>query len=128
MHADSTGNSMERLCLPHDNGSDIVFHGRLFAESSWYDDENSILTRQKLYVTDKNEQVYYIVKGSGPERERRAYVLHVEGELCIVSDGATKMTLPLPMLMVAVREICGLDDESSLSLCMVEELLKAANT
>ncbi len=127
MHADSTGNSMERLCLSHDNGPEIVFHGRLFAESSWYDEERSILTRQKLYVTDKNEQVYYIVSGNGPARERRAYKLFVEGDICTVFDGTTHMSLPLPMLMVAVRELCGLDDDSSFSLCMVEEMLKAAN-
>ena len=52
--------NMEEICLKHDNGSDLQFRGRLFSECSWYDEEHGMLTRQKLYVTDNNEQVYYI--------------------------------------------------------------------
>lgn len=47
--------NMEEICLKHDNGSDVQFRGRLFSECSWYDEEHGMLTRQKLYVTDKNE-------------------------------------------------------------------------
>ena len=56
--------NMEEICLKHDNGSDLQFRGRLFSECSWYDEEHGMLTRQKLYVTDNNEQVYYIVRSS----------------------------------------------------------------
>ncbi len=128
MHVDSASYSMENVCLKHDNGSDIAFHGRLFAESSWYDEESSTLTRQKLYVTDKNEQVYYIVRGNGPERTRHAYRLTVNGDFCIIYNGSSEITLQFDMLMLAVRQLCGLDADATPSLCMVEEMLKAANS
>ncbi len=128
MSVDGTGHTMENVCLKHDNGSDITFRGRLFAESSWFDEESSTLTRQKLYVTDNHEQVYYIVRGNGPERSRHAYKLAVKGDHCIIQNGATEMVLEFDMLMLAVRQLCGLDADATPSLCMVEEMLKAANS
>ena len=93
---------MEDICLKHDNGNDLSFRGRLFSECSWYDEALGTLTRQKLYVTDTNDQVYYIVRSSGQERSRRAYRL-------------------------AVRGLCGLEAGATPTLSMVEEMLKAAN-
>ncbi len=119
--------SMEQVCLKHDNGPDITFTGRLFAESSWFDEESATLTRQKLYVTDNQEQVYYIVRGHGPERLRHAYRLSVQGDYCVIYNGTTEMTLEFNLLMLAVRQLCGLDAEATPTLCMVEEMLKAAN-
>ncbi len=128
MHADNAPPTMETICLKHDNGSDLSFHGRLFAESSWFDEETSTLTRQKLYVTDQHEQVYYIVRGNGQDRTRHAYKLNVQGDHCIIHNGTSEITLQFEMLMLAVRQLCGLDAEATPSLCMVEEMLKAANT
>ncbi len=128
MHVDSASNSMENVCLKLDNGPDINFHGRLFAESSWFDEESSTLTRQKLYVTDSNEQVYYIVSGNGPERTRRAYRVIVKGDHCVIHNGTSEMTLQFDMLMLAVRQLCGLDADATPTLGMVEEMLKAANS
>ncbi len=119
--------TMENVCLKHDNGPDIVFSGRLFAESSWFDEESSTLTRQKLYVTDKQEQVYYIVRGNGPERSRHAYRLSVQGDHCLIHNGTFEVTLEFNMLMLAVRQLCGLNADATPTLCMVEEMLKAAN-
>ncbi len=122
-----TGSAMENICLKHDNGPDIQFCGRLFAESSWYDEEYAVLTRQKLYVTDKQEQVYYIVRGGAQTRNRSAYRLSVMGDHCIIHNGNTEMVLPFDMLMLVVRELCGLDANATPSLYAVEEMLKAAN-
>lgn len=127
MSVDSTGRAMEQVCLKHDNGADITFQGRLFSECSWYDEESGVLTRQKLYVTEQNEQVYYIVSGSGPERSRRAYRLSVMGDRCIIHNGAAEMVLQFDMLMLAVRGLCGLEADATPTLAMVEEMLKAAN-
>ncbi len=127
MHAESAAPTMEHICLKHDNGADLNFHGRLFAESSWFDEETSVLTRQKLYVTDHHEQVYYIVRGNGQDRTRHAYRLNVMGDRCIIHNGSTEIILQFDMLMLAVRQLCGLDANATPSLCMVEEMLKAAN-
>lgn len=118
---------MEDICLKQDNGSDLTFRGRLFSECSWFDEEHSMLTRQKLYVTDNNEQVYYIVRSSGQERTRHAYRLSVHGENCTIDNGHSEMTMQFDMLMTAVRGLCGLEADATPSLEMVEDMLKAAN-
>ncbi len=66
MGSDMTCRAMEDISLRNDAGHDIAFKGRLFSECSWYDDETGVLTRQKLYVTEDNEQIYYIVSAAGP--------------------------------------------------------------
>lgn len=58
-----------------------------------------MLTRQKLYVTENNEQVYYIVRSSGQDRSRHAYRLSVRGDNCIIYNGVTEMALQFDMLM-----------------------------
>ena len=120
--------SMEDVSLKHDNGPDIFFRGRLFAECSWYDEENGVLTRQKLYVTDTNEHIYYLVNHAGEERQRRAYRLSVLGDRCVIHNGNTEMVLQFDMLMLAVRSLCGMSAGMESAIDMVEQTLKAANS
>lgn len=119
--------TLEDICLKHDNGNDLCFRGRLFSECSWFDDEHQVMTRQKLYVTDKNEQVYYIVRSHGQERSRHAYRLSVDGETCVIYNGRSEMSLQFDMLMLAVRGLCGLDAGATPTLGQVEEMLRVAN-
>jgi hypothetical protein len=118
---------LEDVVLKHDDGADIFFRGRLFAECSWYDDEQNALTRQKLYVTDCNEHIYYLVGRCGEERWRRVYRLSVLGDRCVIHNGDTEMVLRFDMLMLAVRNLCGLGADDVPALELVEETLKAAN-
>jgi len=118
---------MEDIKLHHDNGPDIYFRGRLFAECSWYDDEGASLTRQKLYVTDTNEHIYYMVSHVGEERLRRAYRLSVLGDRCVIHNGNTEMVLQFDMLMLAVRSLCGMNEDAAPAIDIVEQTLKAAN-
>lgn len=120
--------SMEQISLKHDCGSDLQFVGRLFSECSWYDEEHGMLTRQKLYVTDDNSQVYYIIRSSGEEKSHHAYKLTFDGDFCTISNGSQEITLKFDMLMHTVRGLCGLDSNATPTLNMVEEMLKAANS
>lgn len=119
--------NMESICLKHDNGDDLRFQGRLFSECSYFDEESGILTRQQLYVTENNEQIYYIIRAGAGERTRHLYRLSMEGDKCLIQNGHTEITLQFDMLMLAVRALCGLDAEATPTLEMVEEMLKAAN-
>lgn len=119
--------AMEDVCLKHDNGADIKFRGRLFSECSWYDEENGVLTKQKLYMAENNEQVYYIASGNGAQRERRAYRIAVMGDHCVIHNGVNEIVLQFDMLMLAVRALCGLEAGATPTLAAVEETLKAAN-
>lgn len=118
---------MEEICIKDDNGENVRFQGRLFSESSHYDEETRCFTRQQLYITDTQEQVYYIVQSCGQERSRRIYRLSVQGDMCVINNGKGQIHLRFDMLMLAVRALCGLNADETPSLESVEELLKAAN-
>lgn len=118
---------MEEIALQLDNGAVLEFSGRLFSESSWFDEETGALTRQKLFLTDKNEQVYSVVAGMGKSRSRRAYRIAIHGEACTIFNGRSEMTLPFDMLMLAVRNLCGLSEGATPTLGLLEETLRAAN-
>lgn len=119
--------NMEDICLKDDNGENVRFQGRLFSECSHFDEETRCFTRQQLYVTDNNEQVYYIVQNNDKKRSRRAYRLSVQDGKCRINNGKAEITLQLESLMLAVRALCGLSADEIPSLESVEELLKAAN-
>lgn len=120
--------NMEEICLKHDNGDVMRFQGRLFSECSHLDEENNCLTRQQLYVTENGEQVYYIVRACGQQRERHAYKLSVNGDTCVINNGYSEISLQFDLLMLAVRSLCGLNADATPSLAAVEEILRAANS
>lgn len=101
----------EKMFLRSDNGAELYFRGKLYSESSYYDEETATLTRLRLFVTDSGEQVYSIVSGQGAEKTRRHYVVAQEGEYYRVSNGIQTLTLPLEMLFAAVFGLCGIDPE-----------------
>jgi len=99
----------EPISLTNDNGIEFTFSGRLFSESSYYDEDSMTLTRLRLYLSDQNEQVYSIVSGAGQEKTRRYYVVAQEGELYRISNGAHTLRLPLDLLFASVFGLCGID-------------------
>ena len=100
------------ITLSNDNGVAFTFSGRLFSESSYYDEKSMTLTRLRLYISDQNEQVYFIVSGSGQEKTRRYYVVAQEGDdLYRVSNGAHTLRLPLDILFASVFGLCGIDPD-----------------
>lgn len=124
---DNGQHPLENIELHLDNGATMAFRGRQFAGGSWYDEESGILTRQNLYITETNEQVYSIVSGSGQERSHRAYRVSLHGKFCTIFNGKADMTLELAMFMYAVRTLTGLDKQNESMLELLEETLRAAN-
>ena len=116
--------TMENITLRLENDAVLSFRGRLFSEAVWNDEESGIFTHQKLYVTDQNEHVYVIRKG-GERRLCRAYRVSVRGERCVIYNGRTVTELPLDMLLLAVRTLCGAD--SPMLMEQVEETLRSAS-
>lgn len=119
--------SMEDICLKHDNGEAMRFHGRLYSESSHFDEESGCLTRQQLYTADNGDQVYYIVRSSGHDRSRHAYRLKVNDGICMINNGKSEISMNIDLLLLAVRSLCGLEEDGGPSMALVEEMLKAAN-
>ena len=120
---------VEKYILHNDAGVEITFQGKLFSESSYFDEEQGTLTRLKLYVTNDGRQVYSVVSGSNSAKWRRVYVLHVEGDLCHISNGLQEMTLRVEMLLAVVFGLCGVEAAQADTLrAFLEDTLKAANT
>lgn len=123
-----SGDNMEQIILANDHGGELQFRGRIFSECSYYDEESNSITRQRLYVTDKGEQVYSIATGGGSNKERRAYLLRIDGEQCIINNGMLEVTLRTELLMASMRTLCGLNEGCSDDLLKsLEETLNAAN-
>lgn len=101
----------EQISLSSDNGAELRFSGRLFSESSYYDEDSATLTSLRLYISDQNEQVYSIVSGTGQEKTRRHYVVAQEGDMYRISNGAHTLRLPLDLLFASVFGLCGIDPE-----------------
>ncbi len=129
MSNEQSAGVMEELTLLNDVGADITFRGRLYSESSYFDEESGVMTRQRLYVTDQNEQIYSVVTSDGINKDRRVYRLQVDGEMCRINNGLFDVTVQLGLLMTAVKGLCGLDDSgrSEEFLQTLEQTLNAAN-
>lgn len=118
-------NDLEKINLHLENGAGLDFCGRLFSEAVWYDEDSGVLTHQKLYVTEQNDHVYVIDKNSGGKEFCRAYRITVHGERCVIFNGRSSMELPLDLLLLAMRNLCGAENGTALE--QAEEMLRSAN-
>ena len=126
--AEQWDDAAETHVLRNDAGAAVHFTGKLFSESSYFDEEQGTLTRLKLYTTDDNRQVYSVVSSSDTAKWRRVYVLRVEDDLCHIHNGVQEITLRVDMLLTVVYGLCGIDPAQADSLrAFLEHTLKAAN-
>ena len=102
--------TMENISLKQDNGSDLNFRGRLFSECSWFEENVNELVKQKLYITEENDQIYYVVRSQGEKKTRHCYRYSVDGETCLVKNGSNTVALPFDQLMLAVQGMIGAED------------------
>lgn len=110
MHSAGAENFSERIFLRSDNGAELYFCGKLYSESSYYDEASATLTRLRLFFTENGEQVYSIVSGSGTDKTRRHYIVARESDsLYRIGNGVHTITLPPEMLFAAVFGLCGID-------------------
>lgn len=115
------------ITLRNDAGVEIRFQGRLFSESSFFDEEQGLLTRMKLFATNDDRLVYSVVSGSSTAKSRRVYVLHFEDDLCHINNGTYSIALQKDMLLDTVFGLCGIGAGQADSLRQsVEESLNAA--
>jgi hypothetical protein len=127
MTGESSHTSWEEYVLRNNAGDDVKFQGRLFSESSFYDEDQGTLTRLKLFVTDDGRQVYSIVSGSSTAKWRRVYTMRVEDELCHISNGLQEISLPMDLLLTVVFGLCGIDGSQSETLrSFIEDTRRAA--
>lgn len=101
--------SCEEHVLRNEAGSEVTFRGKLFSESSYFDEGQGVLTRLKLFVAEDGRQIYSIVSGSSTAKWRRVYTMCIEGDLCHIDNGVSNITLHTDMLLTVVFGLCGID-------------------
>ncbi len=119
-----SSSSMEKITLQLDNGACLEFLGRLFSEAVWCDEESGMVSHLKLYVTDRHEQAYVIQRAVRGRQSCRAYRVILRGENCVIFDGLSAMEIPLDLLMLGLKALCGAED--GMALQHAEEMLRAA--
>ena len=126
--AESLLGSCEEYVLRNDAGKEVRFQGKLFSESSYYDEEQGALTRLKLFVAEDGRQIYSIVSGSNTAKWRRVYTMRLEGDYCYIDNGVQEITLNTDMLMTVVFGLCGMDaDQGDVLRMFLEDSRKAVN-
>ncbi|MBG0777491.1 MAG: hypothetical protein H0S85_13790 [Desulfovibrionaceae bacterium] len=101
---------MEEITLHNDTGSDITFLGQVCAEHSFFDDETGVLTQQKLYATSDGNQAYSVVTTDGKVKEKRAYLIKRDGNLCKINNGLFDVTVKAMDLLMVVKGLCGISE------------------
>ncbi len=104
------GNQMEQITLDNDAGNNISFTGRLVGEHSYFDEDTQVLTQQKLYVTTQAQQAYSVVTSDGKLKEKRAYLIKREGQLCKINNGLFDVTVNAVDLLSVVKGLCGMSE------------------
>ena len=101
---------VQQIVLQNDMGGDFSFKGRCIGEHEFFDEENGVLTRQKLYETVDGDRAYSVIASDGRHKERRAYLIRQEGAFCKINNGLFDVTVSGEDLIRVVRGLCGLTD------------------
>lgn len=99
----------ETIVLDDDKAGPVEFRGHLYAQTSFYDEDTGVLTQQKLYATEEGDQAFSIVSSDGSAKNRRAYVVRREGELCHIQCGERTVSIPYDSLMLFTQVLWDID-------------------
>ena len=101
------------VVLHSDNGSELLFSGYIYSESSHFYEETGTLVRLRLFITEAKALVYSFVFTTGLEKQKYHYTVKKEGDLCRLSDGIQTIMLPVEMLHNAVFSLCVVSAEEA---------------
>lgn len=99
----------ETIVLEDDKAGPVEFRGHLYAQTSFYDEDTGVLTQQKLYATEGGHQAFSVVSSDGSSKNRRAYVVRREGELCHIECGERTVSIPYDSLMLFTQILWDID-------------------
>lgn len=110
---DALSGFITTLTLSNDMGEDVTLTGRLVAEDMHFNNSNGMLTVEKVYERQEGGLAYGVISAIGHTRDRRAYVIEEQGEVCVVNNGRLALEIPtddlLELLSVAIeaeRDVC----------------------
>lgn len=103
------------ITLENDSGASISFNGALYAQTSFFEEDTGVLTKQELYTTEDGGQAFAIVSTDGDMKKKSAYLVHREGDVCRMFNGEQEMKLPYEWLIMYTQALWDIDLESQRS-------------
>lgn len=108
------------ITLENDHGSSVTFKGALYAQTSFFEENTGILTKQELYSTADGHQAFALVSTDGDVKRRSAYIVRRQGDMCIMDNGEQQMTLPYDWLMMFTQALWDIDLERQRKRCGID--------
>ncbi|WP_461208970.1 hypothetical protein [Desulfocurvus sp. DL9XJH121] len=118
---------MKAVTLENDGGVDISFRGSLYAQTSFFEEDTGVLTKQELYATDDGQEAFRIVSVDGDSKQKSSYLVRRQGGYCAMSNGEHEMSLPYEWLMLFTQAIWDMDLEKRRASCGVDRDELSAN-
>lgn len=112
---------MKAVTLENDAGSTISFRGSLYAQTSFFEEDTGILTKQELYSTEDGHQAFRIVTSDGGSKQKSSYLVRREGDTCVMSNGDQELTLPHEWLMLFTQALWDIDLEHQRHSCATQD-------
>ena len=91
--------AMRRITLENDFGGQVSFIGKLENETMHYDESSGELLSEKLFTSERNRIGYSISAKRGEDKQKRAYLLEEEEDVCVVSNGSITVGLEIENLL-----------------------------
>ena len=102
---------MKAVTLENDGGAPLSFRGSLYAQTSFFEEDTGVLTKQELYATDDGRQAFQIVTSDGDSKQKSSYFVRREGDTCVMSNGEQELSLPHEWLMLFTQALWDIDLE-----------------
>jgi len=108
---------MKSITLDNDGGASISFRGALYAQTSFFEENTGVLTKQELYSTEEGEQAFAIIASDGDTKRKSAYLVKRRGENCLMSNGEQELSLPYEWLMMYTQALWDIDLDQQRKAC-----------
>ena len=108
---------IHRVSLPNDHGKDIRVEGALRAEDMHFNNQNGMLTVEKIYDMGEGRLAYSVISAIGHTRHRSAYMIEERDAEVLISNGSVSMQVPtddlLYLLALSLEEDAGRETEDA---------------
>lgn len=111
---------MKAISLDNDGGASISFRGALYAQTSFFEENTGVLTKQELYTTEDGDQAFAIIASDGDSKQKSAYLVKRQGDTCVMSNGEQEMSLPYEWLMMYTQALWDIDLDQQRKACQCE--------
>jgi hypothetical protein len=105
------GEWIHRVSLPNDHGKEIRVEGTLKAEDMHFNNQNGMLTVEKIYDLGEGRRAYSVISAIGHTRHRSAYLVEEKDAEVLISNGSVSMQVPTDDLLYLLA--LTLEDDAS---------------